>query len=42
LAAPLAGAFAAVLDRAGEVTRAADEPRLVKPGSLGHWSAEPA
>jgi hypothetical protein len=45
LAAPLAGAFHAVLDRveADPGTSAgtgADEPQLVKPGSLGRWSTE--
>ncbi|MEA3075140.1 MAG: hypothetical protein QOF60_48 [Actinomycetota bacterium] len=43
LCTPLAGAFAAVLEQsAGADARSANEPQLVKPGSLGHWSPEPA
>lgn len=47
ITAPLAGAFTAVLDRAAPRPGVRlDEPQLVTPGSLGHWSgdvdAEPA
>jgi len=37
LGAPLAGAFAAVLER-GSARRPAAEPERVRPGSLGRWS----
>jgi hypothetical protein len=41
LTAPLAGAFAAVVDRAGSVRpMAAAEPQRVVPGSLGRWTSE--
>jgi hypothetical protein len=42
LATPLAGAFTAVLERSAGAGVRAPEPQLVKPGSLGHWSPEPA
>ncbi|MEA3075135.1 MAG: hypothetical protein QOF60_43 [Actinomycetota bacterium] len=43
LCTPLAGAFTAVVERAAGVgVRSLDQPTLVKPGSLGHWSPEPA
>jgi hypothetical protein len=41
LTAPLAGAFTAIVDRAGAArtaTTVAGEPELVVPGSLGRWS----
>ena len=47
LAAPLAGAFVAVVDRAADLTRPdADALRPITPGTLGNWAsgiaAEPA
>jgi hypothetical protein len=41
LGEPLAGALRAVADRSGASRRAA-EPERVRPGSLGHWTAEAA
>ncbi len=38
LGAPLAGAFAAVLDRSSVATRPAEGPERVRPGSLGRWA----
>lgn len=41
LTAPLAGAYAATVARAGR-NEHRDEPQPITPGSLGHWSPEPA
>lgn len=40
LAGPLAGAFEAVIDRAGARRPRGDRPQAVVAGSLGHWAAE--
>ncbi len=38
LGAPLAGAFAAVLDRSAVATRPTEGPERVRPGSRGRWA----
>ncbi|MGH9278744.1 MAG: hypothetical protein ACRD12_11670 [Acidimicrobiales bacterium] len=42
IASPLAGAVAAIAERARPNRRGATEPEPVKPGSLGRWTAEAA